>query len=284
MSIETETTLGEPEENGPEGVAETEEISDGAATPPVEVEEVEIGFAPEPGEKPGEDEESFEGKPAPEWVKTLRKTAREQARRIKELEGQVHKANAPVPVEDEPKPTLEGCDYDPELFERQLLDWKEKQRVVEERKQKEVEKQKESEKAWGEKLENYAKRKSEIKAADYDDAESEVVSNLNQAQQGIIVQYAENPAALVYALGKHPGKLKELSAIDDPILFAFRVKELEGKVQTKTSKIPSPDTPLRPTGGSGVKLSTLDELREEAERTGDYTKVIAYKAKTRDKK
>ena len=107
---------------------------------------------------------------------------------------------------------------------------------------------------------------------------------MNQVQQGIVIQYAEDPAALVYALGKHPGKLKELSSIEDPILFAFRVKELEGQVQKTKKTIPSPDTPLRPTGGASVKLSTLDELREEAARTGDYTKVIAYKAKNRETK
>ena len=162
MTLEPGTTLGEPEENGTENVAEPGETPDGAVEAPVEVEEVEIGFAPDPGETPGEEEESFEGKPAPEWVRNLRKTSREQARRIKELEGQVQKHQAPAPVEDEPKPTLEDCEFDPELFEQRLLEWKDKQRSLEAKKQKELEKQQEVEKAWTEKLGKYAQRKGEI--------------------------------------------------------------------------------------------------------------------------
>ena len=46
-----------------------------------------------------------------------------------------------------------------------------------------------------------------------------------------------------------------------------------------------PDTPI--SGSSGSALSTddtLDRLRAEAEKTGDHSKVLAYKKKLREKK
>lgn len=282
MSIETEATAptGDPTEQAAAAAAE-EATSVGAGNPAEETEEVEIGFAPDPGETPEEDA-TDEGKPAPEWVKNLRKTTREQARRIKELEGKLQSKDAPAAPVELPKPTLEDCEFDPDTYERKLLEWNESKRKADQAKEKEEEARQEAAKAWQKKLEHYAQRKSEIKAADVEEAEAEVTHALNQVQQGIIVQYADNPAALIYALGKHEGHLKDLASITDPILFAFKLRELEAKVTKTTKKLPTPDTPLRATGGAGIKPNTLEELRAEAEKTGDYSKVVAWKRQNRE--
>ena len=87
----------------------------------------------------------------------------------------------------------------------------------------------------------------------------------------------------VYALGKNPKKLAELASIKDPVRFAVAVAKLETQLKVSTRKPPPP--PPKITSGSapvsGSVDSTLERLRAEAERTGDYTKVIQYKRSKR---
>ena len=98
-------------------------------------------------------------------------------------------------------------------------------------------------------------------------------------QQGMIVQGAENPALLVYALGKNPKKAKELASITDPVKFAFAVAKLETNLKVTKRKASSrPESKINGTGRpSGSVDNTLDRLRAEAEKTGNYTKVSQYK-------
>jgi hypothetical protein len=109
---------------------------------------------------------------------------------------------------------------------------------------------------------------------------------LNTTQQGILLQGSDNSALLVYALGKNPKKAKELSEIKDPVRFAFAVAKLETQLKVTKKTAPPPEkTPpsggARSTGGSD---EVLDNLRAKAERTGDYTQVIAYKRQLQSKK
>ena len=100
-----------------------------------------------------------------------------------------------------------------------------------------------------------------------------------------MLQGADNPALVIYALGKNPKKAKELAAITDPVKFAFAVAKLESQLKVTNRKAPPPpEKTMRGTGpGSGAVDSTLERLREEAARTGDMTKVIRYKAEQRRK-
>jgi hypothetical protein len=118
-----------------------------------------------------------------------------------------------------------------------------------------------------------------MKAKDFDDAEDTVKDILNVTQQGIIVKGAENPEFVVYALGKNPKKAQELAQIDDPIDFAFAISKLESKLKIATKKsAPPPEKTVKGTGRvSGSVDSTLERLRAEAEKTGDYSKVMKYK-------
>jgi hypothetical protein len=114
---------------------------------------------------------------------------------------------------------------------------------------------------------------------DYDDAEEVAQQLFNVVQQGVVIQGADNPALVIYALGKNPKKAKELAEIDDPVKFAFAVAKLETKLKisnrkaaTKPEKTFSATAPVR-----GAVDSTLERLREEAARTGNMDKVMAYK-------
>ena len=98
-----------------------------------------------------------------------------------------------------------------------------------------------------------------------------------------MLQGADNPALVIYALGKNPKKAKELADIKDPVKFAFAVAKLEKELKvTNRRAAPPPERVVSGTGrSSGAVDSTLERLREDAARTGNMTKVIAYKAQKR---
>jgi len=244
-----------------------------------EEEEIQITLDDEPIEK--------EEKEAPGWVKELRKTNRKLKRKNKELESLLNRDKQDNDINLEPKPTLESFEYDTAKFEYELEKWyakKVKFDEVQNNKKRELEAQKQD---WENKLSSYNTNKAELNLPDYEEAETNVENVLSVSQQGIIVQGAENPALLVYALGKSSKKLKELSEIKDPIKYAVAIAKLETKLKmTKSKKSkPTPEKILSSGAStSGIVGKELDRLRKEAEKTGDYTKVSAYKKKIRNKK
>lgn len=237
-------------------------------------EEVVVTIA---GESPAPEEEE---KQAPEWVRNLRKSYRELQREKRELEEKL-KAVSPAaeqsPVALGKKPTLEQCDYDSDRFENELAAWFERKRQADEAEAKQRARQQAEQETWQKKLEGYTQSKSGLKVSDFQDAEETVLETLNVTQQGIILQGAQNPAVVVYALGKNPNKAKELAAISDPVQFAFAVAKLETQLSVTKKQAPPPEKRINGNGSLGSSSNQLDRLREEAARTGDFTKVIAFK-------
>lgn len=229
------------------------------------------------GESPAPEEEE---KQAPEWVRNLRKSYRELQREKRELEEKL-KAVSPAteqgPVVLGRKPTLEGCEYDSDKFENELADWFERKRQADEAEAKQRAKQQAEQESWQKKLETYTQSKTGLKVSDFQDAEETVLETLSVTQQGIILQGAQNPAVLVYALGKNPNKAKELAGITDPVQFAFAVAKLETQLSVTKKQAPPPEKRINGNGSLGTSSAQLDRLREEAARTGDFTKVIAFK-------
>jgi len=235
------------------------------------------------GEEPVEEEQQR----APEWVRELRKSDREKAKRIRELEQQLQ-ANAGQNSNgnDAPKkPTLsdEDINFDEDIYSQKMKAWLEHQRQIEDKAAQERKATEDAQAAWNAKVSAYNTAKAALPVADFDDAESAVLSHFDQVKQAIILNGADKPEQLIYALGKSPAKLKELSAITDPVKFAFSVAKLETQVKvTERKKPPAPEKVVQGSGGKGTAVdSTLDRLREEAQRTGDLSKVIAYKAQKR---
>jgi hypothetical protein len=223
---------------------------------------------------------------APAWVRELRRRERELQREVRELRAKVQ---TPQQVENQPpavgaKPKLEDHDYDAEKFEAALAAWFERKRQADEHAAKQKQAEEQQKQAWQARLDAYGKAKASLRVRDYDDAEASVTESLNVTQQGIIVSGSENPALVTYAIGKDPAKLKELAAISDPVKFAFAVAKLETQLKVNPRKpAAAPETVVKSTtrlaGGSHDQV--LERLYEEADRTGDRTKVIAYKAKLR---
>jgi hypothetical protein len=237
---------------------------------------VSIGEEAPPPEEPAH---------APEWVRELRKTNRELQRQNRELQT---KLQTTVQTETKPvvlgsKPKLEDYDYDADKFEIALANWFDRKRQADEinaRQEAEVMNQ---QKAWQAKLDGYGKARAELRVKDFEDAEAVAQELFNVTQQGVMLQGADNPALVVYALGKNPKKAQELAAIKDPVKFAFAVAKLEKDLKVTNRKAaPPPERIVSGTGRvSGAVDSTLERLREEAARTGNMTKVIQYKAQKR---
>lgn len=237
----------------------------------------------------GDEEVPEEATEAPKWVKELRKSHRELQKRNKELEQKLSQSSVEKnPTQLAEKPKLEDFDYDTDAFETALESWHENKRKVDEFKSQKEAEQKQIEEQWQQSLASYEEKKASLKVRDYEDAEDVAKSVFDETQQGIIVHAADNPAVLVYALGKNHKKAKELSEIKDPVKFAFAVAKLETKLKVTNRKPKTkPESKVsRGTSrisGSGSSDAALDRLREEAAKTNDYSKVMAYKRKLKQK-
>ena len=241
------------------------------------------------GDEPEADDEIDLPDEAPGWAKKLRETAEDRRKRLRELERENRDLKAKAaPIVEEPdlgkEPDLEDFDYDTDAFKTAWREWDAKAKEVESRKDAKRKEAEQAQEAWQAKLNGYEEGKKRLRVPDFEEAEDLVQGLFNQTQQGIIVHGAKDAAVLAYAIGKNPEKAKELAAIKDPIAFAFAVSKLEEQVKVSTRK-PSakPEGVLTSTARGSSMDNHLEKLRAEAERTGDYTKVSAYRRQMKAK-
>lgn len=278
---EVEVLEDEPQEveiEAGENEAASDQLTDGETEQhEEESDEVVVSIGEEA--PPAEEEQR-----APEWVRELRKANREKERRIRELEAKLQTTqteNKPVALGTKPK--LEEFDYDTDKFEQALDAWYDRRRQHDLQTEMVRQAELQQHQAWQAKLDSYSKAKAELRVRDYEDAEALAQEVFNVTQQGVILQGADNPALVIYALGKNPKKAADLANINDPVKFAFAVAKLEKELKVTNRKAaPPPERTVQGTGRvSGAVDSTLERLRAEAERTGDMTKVLAYKRQKR---
>lgn len=287
----TEESLMVEQKEQPEQVEnqETEETTEQPKTTegetPEDEEELVVTFGEET--PPQNQDESFNGQPAPQWVKDLRKSEKELKRKVKELEAQSQAKSEPVSEEltlpEMPKIDDQDIDYDQDIFAQRMQDWVAQRDKYQEQKATKLAEHENQQKAWQGVLNSYEQKKADLKVKNFDEAEFEITEKLDQTQQAVILQGMENPALVVYALGSNNAKLDELSKIKDPIKFAVAVAKLETQLKTvKRKATTAPEKKINSTGSlSGTHDSTLERLRQEAEKTGDYSKVSAYKRQSR---
>lgn len=218
---------------------------------------------------------------APGWVKELRKSHRETQRENKELRKKLEALENPEKekISVGSKPKLNDFDTDEE-YEQALDHWYTQKRLADEQEEMARLEQEEQENAWKSTLSAYEEKKKGLKVRDFEDAEESAKQLFDITQQGIIIQGAENPALVMYALGKNEAKAQELAEIKDPVKFAFTVSKLESQMKIKGRKTPPPpEKKISQKGSSGAVDSTLDKLRAEARESGDFSKVAAYRRK-----
>lgn len=237
-------------------------------------------------ETPPQEEEDHQ--PAPVWVKELRKADKEKARKIRELEAQLAAKQTTTETAAPAKltrPTLADCDYDEEAFEAKLIDYNAQQQAAQAEQRKAEDARKAADAAWQASVQQYETKKGALKVPDYDEREVLAKETLSITQQGIILTGAKNSAVVMYALGKNPDKLKEFAAITDPVKFCFAIAQWEPELKVTPRKSPPP--PERSVRGSTTPPITNDaalkRLEDEADRTGNRSKVIQYKAQLKAK-
>lgn len=245
----------------------------------------EAGEGEEPGElvvSIGEDAPpQTDETAAPGWVRDLRKQNRELTKRLKELEA---KEKQPAQSALPPKPTLESCDWDEAKFADAVVDWNNANRQAEQAQEVKRKAEEAQQEAAQKRINAYHEAKAAMPADDMEEAEATVGAMLNPVQQQILIHGAKNPALLILALGKYPEKAKQLAAIDDLAEFAFTAARMELEVKTSTRKATvAPEKPMTGTAAVGVGGgdTTLERLRAEALKTGDMTKVVAYRRQQR---
>jgi hypothetical protein len=220
--------------------------------------------------------EEPEAEPENSTVRQMRQALREKDKRIKELE----QSSAPKPVEVGPKPGLWDDDIagDEEVYDKRLLDWQRTKDAAAKQTEAQQEQSRRANEAWQQDLSTFEQKKAALVLEDRDDMIDTATSALDMVQQAVVVKAAADPALFLYALGKSEAKRAELAKIQDPIKLAAAVARMEGAVKVMTRKAPAPDRPLNgsgklPQGGD----KELEKLERQADSSGDFTKLIAYK-------
>ena len=228
------------------------------------------------------DKDPFAGQDAPQWVKETREKYREAQRENRRLKQQLEQRNGQVEQQVlREKPTLDDHDYDSDAFEQDYAQW------LTEKQQADAQVHAERQK-----YQQYHERyKADVdaikaKAPDYDEVELSVVDVLSEQKQGLLQMLVDNPAKVVYALGKNsPAQLERLSKLDD-IQFAKQIVLMEMQMSSKTKSRnqnkPKPKT-HELEGAAGGADTRLAKLEAEADRTGDRSKVAAYKKQMKSK-
>lgn len=254
------TTSHEEQEENNGNDAESEEAEDEPESQEADEEyslqigEEEISLAEE------EDEDDIDGKPAPQWVKELRKNFKQLQKENRELKRQ-QESPAESPAQQEvhqaealpSKPTLESCDYDEEVFEKALTDWHEKKSRVEQQNQAKEDQQKQFQQRFNDRLDQHRERAKKLPVKDYAEMEAIVQSELPVLHQEILIHAADEGSELIaYGLGKNEKLRQRLSAETDPIRAAYMMGQLSRDVRLapKPKKSPKPEPEVRGGGGN----------------------------------
>lgn len=194
---------------------ELELVIDGEAVPPTAEDDEDV---PMPDD-------------APNWARELRQKYKELAKENKQLKQSVPQVEPekPVAVQPMPKPTLEACGWDENVFASKMDEYAENQIALKlQAQQAEAEQRKQRDELSGLQR-KYTERRSAVmkQAADYESAEAGFVGAIGEQAQLLVLKYAKDPAAVVLAAGRNKALLQELQQIQhDPLALAAKIGEL----------------------------------------------------------
>lgn len=217
----------------------------------------------------------FAGQKAPEWVKKIREENRELKRQQREWQQQQGQAQQQALPE---RPLLEDYDYDDESYYQALETWMQTKAQHDAQVQAETAKYQKYD-------DTYKQAVDEIKTRvpNYDEIEQSIVDVLPVQRQAMIKMMTDNPARMVVALNNSPAKLQALAELDD-MQFAKQIVLMEANMANvkRNPNKPKP-TSHKLEGAAGGGDRQLEKLEAEADKTGDRSKIHAYKRKMRNK-
>jgi hypothetical protein len=216
-------------------------------------------------------------------IRQLRAEVRDAKRELAER----RKADAPQVVVGE-RPTLEACDYDEDKFATKLEQWHERKAQAAENERKAEQAAQVRNQEFERAVSTYRSKAAALPVKDFQQAEEAVRGALPELLQSAIIQYADDPAKVVYALYKHPQKIAQLADEPDPIKAIKAVWNMERNIKVATRKPPPPPMAANIQRGSAPVAANdydkqLEALEKKAERTGNRTEVIAFKRAHREK-
>ena len=265
------------------GVADDAETIESASTTEAGEEAQPQGIVVTIGDTPPAEDDPALNNPN---FKQLRESYRKKSEENRELKRRLD-AVAGVKAEVRAEPTLEGCDYDPEKFKAEMRAYVTEQAQADAKKQAALEAQAKVAATFHQRLAAYAKEKEAFKARapDFDEAEADIKENLSVMKQNIIVDMAKDIPLVIYALHKNQAKLKELAELPDH-KFVWHLAQMETQLKV-SNRGERPQAEERVEGvrhaGNTSDLH-LARLEKEFERTGDRSKIVAYKKSLKEKK
>lgn len=252
----------------------------------IEVIEAEVGFDDEESETIiafSDDEQEEE----PELVKKLRDQIRERDRKLAQFR------RSPAQVDDDPEPqiverprSVADFDYDEDRFNEAVDAHIAAKEAHSEWKVRQSERDNSRNAAQAEQAKRVEQQKNALGVADYDTRAASVKDTLSDAQLAILINGADNPAQLIYALGRSQTRLTLLAGEDNLARFAVMLGKMEKEIKVTKRTAANPETMVR---GATATLTQSDDkhlakLEREAEKTGDRSKVQAYKRQMKQKR
>lgn len=234
--------------------------------------EEEIGFG---------DDADDDGDPA-DLPKKLRNEIRERDRAIAALSRRAADAEErakPAPVEVGPRPKLSDYDYDEEAYDAAVDEWSDRKvaaQLASQQKPADAEEEARND------VQRYEASIASLSFADAAEVVADVRAALTPQQQYIIASVTNEPGKLLYALGRNPGKLRELVGITNPAKFIAKVALTEAAMRVGKKQAPAPEKVRQGNAMPKGSDKELAKLEKEAERTGDRTALIRYRKKLRE--
>lgn len=231
-----------------------------------------------------EDDDDEEPSEANSTIKQMRAKLRTEERERKRLEAELaatkaEPAKAKAELGDEP--SLEDLDYDEDAYKTALLKWTDAKRENDAAEATKAEAQKVQSAEWGKRVKSHEDRRSEmLEHPEYEDAEATVLGQLSKNQQYMAVRALKNAPHVFLALGKRPARLTKLISITDEVDFIAAIVREEAAMKITGTKAKAPKPERKLTGGNAspsTGAKHLKELEDEAERTGNRTKVQQYR-------
>lgn len=243
-------------------------------------------------ESEGDDEEEFyfgdeklesptseEGKD-PALVRHLRNTIKEKERELKELRNQSpsqQQRQAPTQAPRMPQLSDDGIDYDESVFQQRLSEWSEENAKYQTAQAQQQHAQQALQQLHQQKLQQYQERVKAVKVPNYQQAEKVVIEEVPEQIQAAIIHYAEKPEMVVIALARNPELRKQMAEATDPVALG----RLIGTIESKAKTMPKPKSNAASTpevkGNNGAVLNSLEKLKEEAHKSGDWSAYFAAK-------